>query len=274
MQTGMSVPTVTRAQYKLQDFLSQNNLEKFNILPRSCGVQHHTSTATNCQTKKEIPFNLNTEQVSNSNYRKITHQTITENHDNEGKGIIRITKHQTAFQTLREIQNLEEKIAFTEQGKESNFCDSDITSKTEESNHTYTDDLQRDIELEYQTQINEIYNDPEYMEQYSEPLQYQPGLHDLSSLYPVLSHMPAMFYVSLPDLTEDSQRLSPDCVSDFSCRSSCSDVSVSSDSSDEDSQYDVFAIYSTETNQIQEDNEVPIELDEELNNLVLSIISD
>jgi len=193
--------------------------------------------------------------------------------DNEGKGIIRPTKNQTAFQTLRE-HYLEEKNAFMEQGKESIICDSDITSKTEESNHTNTEDLQRDIELEYQTQINEIYNDPEYMEQYSEPLQYQPGLHDLSSLYPVLSHMPAMFYVSLLDLTEDSQRLSPDCVSDFSCRSSCSDVSIISDSSDEDSQYDAFARYSTETNQMQEDSEVPIELDEELNNLVLSIISD
>jgi len=194
--------------------------------------------------------------------------------DNEGKGIISITKHQTAIQTLREIHNLEKKKAFTEQGNELNICDSDITSKTEESNRTSTEDLQRDIELEYQTQINEIYNDPEYMEQYSEPLQYQPSLHNLSSLYPVLSHMPAMFYVSLPDLTEDSQRLSPDCVSDFSCRSSCSDVSISSDSSDEDSQYDAFARYSTETNKMQEDSEVPIELDEELNNLVLSIISD
>merc|ERR1712165_601313 len=141
--------------------------------------------------------------------------------------------------------------------------------------------LQAEIEKEqeYQNQMNMIYNNPNYFDQYSSDLLFRPECHnpqqDRLILDPqIMLQNPPMYFIAEPQRHFENQLLyfpSVDCSS--SDLSDSASISCSETSEDESSQssadYHNYR-YSSE----DDENNVPIELDEELNNLVLSIIAD
>merc|ERR1711936_969390 len=148
--------------------------------------------------------------------------------------------------------------------------------------------LQAEIEKEqeYQNQMNLIYNSPNYFDQYSSDLLYRPECHspqqDQLILDPqIMLQNPPMYFIAGPqrhfetqllyfspvDISPSSSSSSSD-LSD-SASSSCSETSEDESSSRSSPDYHNYR-YSTQ----DDENNVPIELDEELNKLVLSIIAD
>merc|ERR1712141_838255 len=148
--------------------------------------------------------------------------------------------------------------------------------------------LQAEIEKEqeYQNQMNMIYNNPNYFDQYSSDLLYRPEFHnpqqDQCLLDPqILLQNPPMYYMAEPQRHFENQLLyfPPVDSSSSSSSSSSSDLSDSASSSCSETSEDE----SSQSSQVyhnyrycseNDENNVPIELDEELNNLVLSIIAD
>jgi len=148
--------------------------------------------------------------------------------------------------------------------------------------------LQAEIEKEqeYQNQMNLIYNSPNYFDQYSSDLLYRPECHnpqqDQLILDPqIMLQNPPMYFIAGPQRHFETQLLyfPPVDISSSSSSSSSSDLSDSASSSCSETSEDESSrcspdphnyIYSSQ----DDENNVPIELDEELNNLVLSIIAD
>merc|ERR1712088_811710 len=132
--------------------------------------------------------------------------------------------------------------------------------------------LQAEIEKEqeYQNQMNMIYNNPNYFDQYSSDLLYRPECHnpqqDQLILDPqILLQNPPMYFIAGPQRHFETQLLY---FPSIDSSSSSSDLSDSASSSCSESSED-------ESSRSTPDySNVPIELDEELNNLVLSIIAD
>jgi len=153
----------------------------------------------------------------------------------------------------------------------------DLDEDTEEDKRRSLN-LQKEIEKEqeYQDQINMIYNSPSYFDQYSSDLQYQPEFHHpLKDQFildpPIMLQNPPMYFIAAhpphfenPLVYFQSEDGSCD-LSDSRC-TTCTTPTSYSDSSEDESSQDYY----------NEDHEttVPFELDEELNNLVLSIITD
>jgi len=154
--------------------------------------------------------------------------------------------------------------------------------------------LQLDAELEYQNQINQMYNDPQYMDQlelFYQPELPHPAFHHVHQEHPLAEHIlpphvvqhPLMYFIPMTDTFEDPtpMTMTPDTGSDYSSEDgSCYELNITSDSSDDE----VFETklqptaftpdYSGKPFEAEHDYEVPIEMDEELNLLVLSIIDD
>merc|ERR1711994_430451 len=164
--------------------------------------------------------------------------------------------------------------------EETKVVEMDLDEDTEEDKRKSLN-LQAEIEKEqeYQNQMNMIYNNPNYFDQYSSDLLYRPECHnpqqDRLILDPqILLQNPPMYFIAEPQRHFENQLLyfpSVDCSS--SDLSDSASISCSETSEDESSQssadYHNYR-YSSE----DDENNVPIELDEELNNLVLSIIAD
>merc|ERR1712173_233042 len=164
--------------------------------------------------------------------------------------------------------------------EETKVVEMDLDEDTEEDKRKSLN-LQAEIEKEqeYQNQMNMIYNNPNYFDQYSSDLLYRPEFHnpqqDRLILDPqILLQNPPMYFIAEPQRHFENQLLffpSVDCSS--SDLSDSASISCSETSEDESSQssadYHNYR-YSSE----DDENNVPIELDEELNNLVLSIIAD
>merc|ERR1712061_147071 len=164
--------------------------------------------------------------------------------------------------------------------EETNVVAMDLDEDTEEDRRKSLN-LQAEIEKEqeYQNQMNMIYNNPNYFDQYSSDLLYRPECHnpqqDRLILDPqILLQNPPMYFIAEPQRHFENQLLyfpSVDCSS--SDLSDSASISCSETSEDESSQssadYHNYR-YSSE----DDENNVPIELDEELNHLVLSIIAD
>merc|ERR1711936_1467608 len=132
--------------------------------------------------------------------------------------------------------------------------------------------LQAEIEKEqeYQNQMNLIYNNPNYFDQYSSDLLYRPECHnpqqDQLILDPqIMLQTPPMYFIAGPQRHFETQLLY------FPSIDSSSDLSDSVSSSCSESSEDESSRSSPDYLNY---NNVPIELDEELNNLVLSIIAD
>merc|ERR1712001_180364 len=165
--------------------------------------------------------------------------------------------------------------------EETNVVAMDLDEDTEEDKRK-SFNLQADIEKEqeYQNQMNLIYNNPDYFDQYSSDLLYRPECHNQILLDPqiLLLQNPPMYFIAEPQRHFENQLLYfPPVDSPSSSSSSSSDLSDSASSScscseaseDESSQssedYHNYRYCSD-----NDENNVPIELDEELNNLVLS----
>merc|ERR1711944_291601 len=141
--------------------------------------------------------------------------------------------------------------------------------------------LQAEIEKEqeYQNQMNLIYNSPNYFDQYSSDLLYRPECHnpqqDQLILDPqIMLQYPPMYFIAGPQQHFETQLLYFPSVdssssSDLSDSASSSSSEISEDESSRSSPDYQNYRYSSE----DDENNVPIELDEELNNLVLSIIA-
>merc|ERR1719266_1742994 len=135
--------------------------------------------------------------------------------------------------------------------------------------------LQAEIEKEqeYQNQMNMIYNNPNYFDQYSSDLLYRPECHnpqqDQLILDPqIMLQNPPMYFIAGPQRHFETQLLY---FPSIDSSSSSSDLSDSASSSCSESSEDESSRSSPDYHNY---NNVPIELDEELNNLVLSIIAD
>merc|ERR1712183_830261 len=170
--------------------------------------------------------------------------------------------------------------------EETNVVAMDLDEDTEEDKRKSLN-LQADIEKEQekQNQMNLIYNSPDYFDQYSSDLLYRPECHNQILLDPqiLLLQNPPMYFIAEPQRHFENQLLhfppvdslssspSPSFSPSSSPSSSSSDLSDSSeDESSQSSEYYHNYRYCSEN----DENNVPIELDEELNNLVLSIIAD
>merc|ERR1712154_613273 len=157
----------------------------------------------------------------------------------------------------------------------------DLDEDTEEDKRKSLN-LQAEIEKEqeYQNQMNMIYNNPNYFDQYSSDLLYRPECHnpqaDQLILDPqIMLQNPPMYFLAEPQQHFETQLLYFPPVDSSSSSSSSSDLSDSlssccSETSEDESPraspaYHNYSYYSED-----DENNVPIELDEELNNLVLS----
>merc|ERR1712088_226156 len=161
----------------------------------------------------------------------------------------------------------------------------DLDEDTEEDRRKSLN-LQAEIEKEqeYQNQMNMIYNNPNYFDQYSSDLPYRPECHnpqqDQLILDPqIMLQNPPMYFIAGPQRHFETQLLyfSPVDISPSS--SSSSDLSDSASSSCSETSEDESSRSSPDYHNYRyssqdDENNVPIELDEELNNLVLSIITD
>jgi len=143
-------------------------------------------------------------------------------------------------------------------------------------------DLQAEIEKEqeYQNQMNLIYNCPDYFDQYSSHLLYRPECHNLQQdqliLDPqIMLQNPPMYFIAEPQRHFENQLLYFPPV-DTSSSSDLSDSASSScsETSEDESSRSSPDYHSYRDSSEDDENNVPIELDEELNNLVLSIIAD
>jgi len=150
-------------------------------------------------------------------------------------------------------------------------------------------------EQEYQDQMNMIYNDPQYLEKFCHQLQYQPELH-----FTVDHHQSApMYYLPLHQQQpqEDAAPIEK-METEISAKESLNEVEISSDyysdsANSSDTEEDDTESVDEERSSLQEfntnfitldksyddclhhdDDDSFLELDEELNNLVLSIITE
>lgn len=172
-----------------------------------------------------------------------------------------------------------------------------MVSDTHQDTHQDTVNMQKlqfDAEMEYQNQINQMYNDPQYMDQlelFYQPELPQPAFHQVYQEQTLAEHIlppqvvqhPLMYFIPMTDTFEDPtlMTMTPDTGSDYSSEDgSCYELNITSDSSDDE----VFETklqptaftqdYSGKPFEAEHGYEVPIEMDEELNLLVLSIIDD
>jgi len=169
--------------------------------------------------------------------------------------------------------------------EETNVVAMDLDEDTEEDKRKSLN-LQAEIEKEqeYQNQMNMIYNNPEYFDQYSSDLLYRPECHNQILLDPqiLLLQNPPMYFIAEPQRHFENQLLyfpPVDSPSPSSSSSSSTDLSDSASSSCSEASEDESSQSSQDYHNYRycsenDENNVPIELDEELNNLVLSIIAD
>lgn len=269
----------------------------------------------NSSSRKAVPHTQ--EKISNTNYLENLNDNengrthLTNNQENNDNAKFSLnhknskspkmknkmnTKHIKNKSHQNQLNNLHNKNAIKSESQPQNK-NKEIPANMNMDQDTEMDriraqSLQRDLELEYQNQINLMYNDPQYMEHYYQPLQYQPALHHAHSEHPlngqILYHdpiftqhvvqQPPMYFITVPLPIDEPSPMTPDTGSDYSSEDgSCYELNVSSDSSDDevfDTNLQPEAFISNSTGAEEPDYEIPIEMDEELNMLVLSIIDD
>merc|ERR1712062_800079 len=172
--------------------------------------------------------------------------------------------------------------------EETKVVEMDLDEDTEEDKRKSLN-LQAEIEKEqeHQNQMNMIYNDPHYFDQYSGSLLYTPEFHNpqqdqlLLDPHILLLQNPPMYFIAEPQRHFENQLLyfPPVDSSSSSSSSSSYDLSDSASSSCSENSEDESSQSSQDCHNYSYcsenyENNVPIELDEELNNLVLSIIAD
>merc|ERR1711953_41493 len=276
-----------RNQHQLGDFFFSSDLAKLrlgksgnkgriNMNKLSSGISSlEISSGCSNMTGTEGITNLN--YVKNKNTaKKERRKEQVDNAKFHGNGkSSRSASKSPKSKTRKELKQKE-----NTRNEETKVVAMDLEEDTEEDKRKSLN-LQAEIEKEqeYQNQMNMIYNNPNYFDQYSGSLLYTPEFHnpqqDRLILDPqILLQNPPMYFIAEPQRHFENQLLyfpSVDCSSSDlpdSASISCSETSED-ESSQSSADYHNYR-YSSE----DDENNVPIELDEELNNLVLSIIAD
>jgi len=282
----MATHTV-RNQHQLGDFFFSSDLAKLRLGKSGNKARINMNKLSSSISSLEISSGCSTlsgtEGITNLNYvknkntaKKERRKEQVDNAKFHGNGkSSRSASKSPKSKTRKELKQKE-----NTRNEETKVVAMDLDEDTEEDRRKSLN-LQAEIEKEqeYQNQMNMIYNNPNYFDQYSSDLLYRPECHnpqqDRLILDPqILLQNPPMYFIAEPQRHFENQLLyfpSVDCSS--SDLSDSASISCSETSEDESSQssadYHNYR-YSSE----DDENNVPIELDEELNNLVLSIIAD
>jgi len=264
-------------------------LESSNKCPLLTSDELSNRNEQTCQNDNE---NIKQNREINDNAKFSANHKTTKSPKMKSKSKTKSLKNK-ALQ--HQSNNLQNKNAFScESPLQNQDKEQPTNMNTEQESEMNGMNAQIDLEIDYQNQINMIYNNPHYLEQYTQPLQYQPEFHHIYPDYPlvgqVLYHnpcftpqmvpLPPMYFVPMlvPCEAPSPMLMTPDTGSDYSSEDgSCYELNVSSDSSDDevfDTSVQHEAFISNHTGVEEPDYEVPIEMDEELNLLVLSIIDD
>merc|ERR1712165_343158 len=285
----MATHTV-RNQHHLGDFFFSSDLAKLrlgksgnkgriNMNKLSSGISSlEISSGCSNMTGTEGITNLN--YVKNKNTaKKERRKEQVDNAKFHGNGkSSRSASKSPKSKTRKELKQKE-----NTRNEETKVVAMDLEEDTEEDKRKSLN-LQAEIEKEqeYQNQMNMIYNNPNYFDQYSSDLLYRPECHnpqqDRLILDPqILLQNPPMYFLAEPQQHFETQLLYFQPVDSSSSSSSDLSDSVSSscsETSEDESSRSSPDYHNYRYSSEDDENNVPIELDEELNNLVLSIIAD
>merc|ERR1711953_1119779 len=246
--------------------INMNRLREEQLSSSSSSLDNSSGCSASILTGTEGITNLN--YVKNKNTaKKERRKDQVDNAKFQGNGKnSRNASKSPKSQTRKELKQKE-----NNRNEEIKVVAMDLDEDSEEDRRKSLN-LQAEIEKEqeYQDQINLIYNNPNYFDQYSSDLLYRPECHnpqqDQLILDPqIMLQNPPMYFIAGPQRHFETQLLY------FPSIDSSSDLSDSASSSCSESSEDESSRTSPDYLNY---NNVPIELDEELNNLVLSIIAD
>merc|ERR1712038_1417544 len=287
-----------RNQHQLGDFLVSSDKAKLKLGKPGNKARIDMNSLRQDQLNASI-FSLDnssgystlngTEGITNLNYVKNKNTAKKERRKEQvdnvkfqgnGKCSSRSASKSPKSKTRKELKEKE-----NSRNEETKVVAMDLDEDSEEDRRKSLN-LQAEIEKEqeYQNQMNLIYNSPNYFDQYSSDLLYRPECHspqqDQLILDPqIMLQNPPMYFIAGPQRHFETQLLyfSPVDISPSS--SSSSDLSDSASSSCSETSEDESSRSSPDYHNYRyssqdDENNVPIELDEELNNLVLSIIAD
>jgi len=264
-KSGQSSPSLAN---KMKS--NMNTLREDELITSILRLDNSSSPGNSILASKEGVTNLNYVQNKNSS-KKESKKDQVDNEKFQGAGKNRRrsskspkSKNRKEFKQKDIVQNEEIKVTAM-----------DLDEDSEEDKRRSLN-LQREIEKEqeYQNQINLIYNSPGYFDHYSGDLQFQPEFHhpleDQFILDPqIMLQNPPMYFIAAPHFENPLVYFQSDdgfCDQSDSRCTTCTTPSSSSDTSEDESSQDYY--------NGDHENTVPFELDEELNNLVLSIITD
>merc|ERR1711978_850454 len=276
-----------RNQHQLGDFFFSSDLAKLRLGKSGnkgrMNMNKLSSGISSLEISSGCSYMTGTEGITNLNYvknkntaKKERRKEQVDNAKFHGNGkSSRSASKSPKSKTRKELKQKE-----NIRNEETKVVAMDLDEDTDEDKRKSLN-LQAEIEKEqeYQNQMNMIYNNPNYFDQYSSDLLYRPECHnpqqDRLILDPqILLQNPPMYFIAEPQRHFENQLLyfpSADCSSsDLSDSASISCSEISEDESSQSSADYHNYRYSSE----DDENNVPIELDEELNNLVLSIIAD
>merc|ERR1712154_681893 len=291
---SMATHTV-RNQHQLGDFFFSSDLAKLRLGKSGNKARINMNKLSSSISSLEISSGCSTlsgtEGITNLNYvknkntaKKERRKEQVDNAKFHGNGkSSRSASKSPKSKTRKEFKQKE-----NNRNEETKVVAMDLEEDTEEDKRKSLN-LQAEIEKEqeYQNQMNMIYNNPSYFDQYSSDLLYRPECHnpqqDQLILDPqIMLQNPPMYFIAGPQRHFETQLLyfSPvDITPSSSPSSSSSDLSDSASSSCSETSEDESSRSSPDYHNYRyssqdDENNVPIELDEELNNLVLSIIAD
>merc|ERR1712110_1353976 len=261
--------------------INMNRLREEQLSSSSSSLDNSSGCSASTLTGTEGITNLN--YVKNKNTaKKERRKDQVDNAKFQGTGKSSRSASRSPKSKARKELKQKENI----RNEETKVVAMDLDEDTEEDRRKSLN-LQAEIEKEqeYQNQMNMIYNNPNYFDQYSSDLLYRPEFHnpqqDQFLLDPqILLQNPPMYYMAEPQRHFENQLLYfPPVDSSSSSSSSTSDLSDSassscSETSEDESSQSSPVYHNYRYCSENDENNVPIELDEELNNLVLSIIAD
>merc|ERR1711974_305364 len=299
---GIESPTMAtytvRNQHQLGDFLVTSDKAKLRLGKPGNKARINMNSLRQDQLSASILSLDNssgystltgTEGITNLNYVKNKNTAKKERRKEQvdnvkfqgnGKCSSRSASRSPKSKTRKELKQKE-----NIRNEETKVVAMDLDEDTEEDRRKSLN-LQAEIEKEqeYQNQMNMINNNPNYFDQYSSDLLYRPEFHnpqqDQCLLDPqILLQNPPMYYMAEPQRHFENQLLYFPPVDSSSSSSSTSDLSDSassscSETSEDESSHSSQVYHNYRYCSENDENNVPIELDEELNNLVLSIIAD
>jgi len=247
---------------------NMNTLRKEELLKSFLSLDNTSGNST--QSSKEGVTNMNYVKNKNSS-KKERRKDQVDNEKFQTKNSRTCISRSPKSKTRKDLKHKE-----TVENEDIKVVAMDLDEDTEEDKKKSVD-LQKEIEKEqeYQNQMNMIYNSPSYFEQYSNDLEYQAEFHHPSQFFldpQMMLHNPPMYFIPEAQPYSESPLdlvyFPPVENSSHSSSSGWSTPSSYSETSEDESSQD------NQTYNENHEDHVPLELDEELNNLVLSIIAD